>query len=1494
MKKYKKEENPFMKPRKAPLVDSKDINKSHDKNNYWSNKEIDNKLYKMNNERIDMNKKFLGNKRTTRHLLEDCFADYEPSFHKNNNISSKENKKIINNKPQKNKINNNNISQINNNKANNELSISSSNIYKTIKNDIKLSNIVSKNNNNNSNLKNNINNINIKKEKVIENNINQIKPKNFPPLKKLPILNFKSEILRKIYQNRITIISGNTGCGKSTQVPQYLYRENQKNKILMTQPRRIATVSIAKRLAEEMDEKLGQKVGYHVSMNHNFSEDTQILVQTTGVFLENIIHKNMTYTHIILDEVHERDIYVDLVLALIKWYFEQNKNSKTKIILMSATIAEESFAKYLKDINGSEVPIIRIKESVHMVYEFSLDNIFLKIRKEPRISKELKDEINVGSSTFINMMKTMPCFMKELFPVCAALIQKIDNENRNNKNGILIFIPGLAEILDLKEYLQNFFEQKLKYLEFLILHSQINDADQDKIFKNNNKRKIILATNIAESSITISNIDFVIDFCLVKQNRYDPNQNSSFLELNWCSKTNIRQRKGRIGRVNTGYYFRLITKELYESLEDHPIPEILRISLENPILKLKLYEPNYEPNDILLRTITPPNEELIFRTIFRLEKMGALTKGSILSNNSFSFYNDKKLNYKSGFITTVGKIFAELPLDIKYSRLIVISYALGEIDLGITLAAILSQDRPIFISSEKINRYNLYESKNYFSLGKECDFITCYTAYKKWYYDYGHFLVNNKVKFDTQLSYIDPEKYKEIVKYTKEKILDLKVLKEVMRVENDLKKRLTKFGVYCTNFETYKDPKKIINFQDDEKVLILKIILTGTFYNQIYIPVFENSKNISLDNNLNKEEEKEILTVRMKDLPMEKAQKIGEIFNGLLEPDNDHIVDMEKDECDIYKIEFNRVEAVKKILFITSVNNRRNSESPLFCFQNNLEEEEKSKKRLSKKNMENNENISLIQLEKDLDYYYRLNYFDENLREYVNQNRDSVNYIQIISKYRDLKKCKLVTESFHGKMTRNNIFLKYSHFSSVLPPIENFDKLIMLVFAPKYQMMGAKNPKTGKYLRYTGFQGHEFIGMNTFTNFKDKEKNFVLGKTFLIKFDYLLTNYHLNIINEIRVMLNKVINFKFVSKKTKKNDDELSQEEFNELYLEYKTDVNKIIDEIKRLLNTQKIRNISNEKYQELFDYINEINHSKNSGKSDYLIEESEMNDRNNDMDIEDDSSDKTLIINTDSKPYSGYINSINELKLKVKPDDFLQLHDPLLIEEEFHFGDQDTIKALSTRDYKIKNLYNKFNEEIKKLEKLAITKTAYIVCEKCHAEICKIDSTLPEMTNEGLGEHKIQKSWINDTFKEIYKKKDGVKKKKYESISDEKINRFVDILNENKIEYDNILCCSNKRHPIGYKKNGDNFIFHGSQLSVKYPDLTFDVIESKDFKNDFEEIKNKLVYIMKYKTTDEFKSKIFCKLCDFTVKEDLFEFTQHIKSPEHENRLMELRKEFI
>ena len=1401
-----------------------------------------------------------------------------------------------------------------------------------------------KTNNSNNNYRNNShkNNSNYnKRNQDFQINANRIRfntPKE--PNSELPIFSVQFDILKAIEQNRVIIISGNTGCGKSTQVPQYIYNSNCKNKILMTQPRRIAAVSIAKRLSVEMNEKLGDKIGYHVSMNPHFGINTNIFVKTTGIFMEELIHKNLDYTHIIIDEVHERDIYVDLVLALIKWYFEHNQDSQIKLILMSATIAESSFAEYLRDINKKEVPVVKIKETLHTVYSFNLDEIINNLKYDKCVSADLKKEIdNIASSCF-SQIKNVPVFMDELFPIVAAIIEKIENENPHCNNGILIFVPGLAEIQELQDYLSRYFLNKNK-LEFLILHSQISDDEQDKVFKfGKDKRKIILATNIAESSITISNIDFVIDFCLVKQTRFDQYQNTSVLELRWCSKASCQQRKGRTGRVNKGYYFQLITEKLYSKLDDHPRPEILRSPLETPILKLKIYEPEKEPQDILLKTITPPSEETIIKTLFRLEKMGALIQGRYINdledNNetkinttktgiTFAKKIEKKNYYKSGIITKVGRIFAELPIDIKYSRLIMIAYALGEIDLGITLAAILSQDKSMFLSSDKCNRFNLYKSKSYYCFDQDCDFIACYTAYKKWLYSYGKKLIREKIKFDTQLRSIDRAEYKEIQKKTLEQALDLRVLKEIIKVENDLKKRLTKFKLYSTYLESYKDPTRTINFKQNEDAFLLKVILSGTFYNQIFSPEYDDTRNIEDDiltsqKAPEQDKQNELRTIRIMDITEENAKKLINIIDAMIKPDI--ITEECYDDCSaIYRIEFNTIESVKKILFVASAAIRRNKEIPVFHYikDNNI-----STNKANSLGTEN-DNCVNIKLLKEPEYYYRVHYHDEYMNENVFPDKDSINLIQIIPNLEKLKICKLVTDSFNNKS--GNSLKKFARYTSVLPPLENFDKLMMLIFAPQYKMVGYHQKKSDKILKYIGFQSYELTGLKGFSGVDYNNQDFSYERELFIKLDYLITNYHLSIINEIRVLLNEMMKFKFISKNevnnkvinnnsniNKKNEEEenLSQAEFDELFKEYKIKAKKIIEKIHLIAEEKKVRNISDEKYQELFDYINEVKSSnpkfyqiqRENRKKEILEKKKKktmtLEEANLDLDDsfdEDDELNEPQENEQEEIPqeFNGYINEINKLKKKVQEDDFLQLHEPLPIQGEYIYTNNKVQKELYTREKKIKNLYNEVLLDLRRMKSLAFSSEPWLLCANCYQEISSIKKGNPEMSNPKIGEYKIN-GWINENLKLVFSKKNKNKERKKSPLYTEQEKlKFIQNLNDLNIEYDNLFTCPSSKHIIGYVRKNERFIYYGSELAVKYPDLTYEKISDKNiYLNDFKSIHQKVEIILEEKKTEEFKKKIFCKLCHFNVKDNLNEFREHLKDKSHEERLKELRKEFI
>ena len=1328
--------------------------------------------------------------------------------------------------------------------------------------------------NNNSNMRLNLNNNNFNNN--FKNNYERSRNFNFKSennqenLTQLPIYSVKNDIINELKNNRVIIISGNTGCGKSTQVPQFILENFKDCNIVMTQPRRIAATSIAKRLSDERKTNLGDLIGYQVSMISRISKNTKIFVKTTGVFLEELLHNNLDYNYIILDEVHERDIYVDLVLALLKVYFEEHNENEKKIILMSATIAEETFADYLKDINyDKDIPIIKIKENVHKINCFNIEEIIPNIIRDNSISEKLKNDVKKNEAVCYSIGKELPTFSETLFPVVASIIEKIEKENTKNNNGVLIFVPGFYEIQLLQEYLLLYFYNNEK-LEFLILHAQISDEEQEKVFKKNNKRKIILATNIAESSITISNIDFVIDFCLVKQNRFDEYQNTSVLELKWCSQSSCQQRKGRTGRVGEGYYFQLITKNSYKKLKPQPIPEIKRVPLETCILKLKIYEKDEEPENILNKTINKPSLQRIINSISRLEKMGALINVKI--NN-----NDKEFNYYSGEVTKIGHIFADLPIDVKYSRLIIIAFALGKIDVGITLAAILSQDRSIFLNSDQCNRLNIYNSKNHYCFGKQCDFIACYTAYKEWYGKYGHVFINQKVEYDTRLQHVDKKYYKQIKDDTKNHILDIRVLKEVIRVENDLKKRLLKTLLYSKYFDkgNIKKPENL-----NKNVFILKLILSGCFYDQIFAAEYDDDQEIFSNIKLNEKQSNnpEYLTIRIPNLSQDEGDKLIEIFEKVIEPDT---FSSKKYEyyTNSYEIRFRNVDSLKKILFITSPALKRNKEIQIFEYIT-----DKNKNDNGKINY-NNDKRYFIKLSKEPDYTYNLHFYDIVSNSRIMIDKDSINLIQIIPDFHELKKTKFVTDSFVNKSGKS-MSSRCTRYCSLLPRLEMFDKFIMLLFAPKYKMVGYKKNEEDKiYEKYIGFQSKDFTYYNNVFEEEDyeqeNENNFKredlcsMFKLNTIKFDYVISNYHLLQINKIRLLINKMIDFQFKTNKEKNRNidkhDELEIGEFNELYENYVKSTNEIVKEIKDLVDdSMKIRNINQETYENLFDYVQQMKSiEKHNTPEAKQLEKKEKQIKNK----------------SDNKFYAGYINEILQLEKKVKKEYFLQLHEPLKV-QDYNYEDSSIFNILVKKEEQIKSLYSDYKYLLEKMKSLAFNKEVWLICPLCEKEICCIKQDSPKVINNNIKEYLIDGAWLDETL--------PILNDKNKKINQNEIDEFEKNLKNKNIIFEGLFTCSSGDRIAGYIKNKKRYICSGDFFMVKYSDTKIEDVKENDFENNFSTIKEKNQNILKEKEKDEFKERIFCKLCGFHVKKDLKEFKDHLNSKQHKEKMEELKREFI
>lgn len=395
-------------------------------------------------------------------------------------------------------------------------------------------------------------------------------------------------------------------------------------------------------------------VGYQVGLHTLTNDETRLLYCTTGVLLQKLVKsKNMNkYTHIILDEVHERDQEMDFLLIVIRRLLISN-SPNTKIILMSATINPKEFSEYFSSYK-SPAPILKVdNRRIHQVKDFYLCQLGKLI-----------------TNYEYNYIMSESKIDEELFKITVKLLyvfERLDEKEKSIEiNGfrstVLIFLPGVNEIDNMEKCIETH-KGDLK-LNTIRLHSLVSPEEQHRVFMKANKmsRKVILATNIAESSITVPDVKYVIDFCLTKNVMTDSNTNFSSLQLQWASKANCMQRAGRAGRVMSGRVYRLVPKSFYQRLPDYGIPEMLRIPLENVVLKAKILNMG-APHTILGLALTPPNLSDIHNTIMILKELGGLYK---TVNGQYMEFD--------GDLSFIGRVMSALPLDIRISRLIIFGY----------------------------------------------------------------------------------------------------------------------------------------------------------------------------------------------------------------------------------------------------------------------------------------------------------------------------------------------------------------------------------------------------------------------------------------------------------------------------------------------------------------------------------------------------------------------------------------------------------------------------------------------------------------------------------------------------------------------------------------------------------------------------------------------------------------------------------------------------
>ncbi|NWQ97302.1 DHX36 helicase, partial [Burhinus bistriatus] len=562
---------------------------------------------------------------------------------------------------------------------------------------------------------------------------------------KLPSYGMRQELVNLINNNRVTVISGETGCGKTTQVTQFIlddYIERGKGstcRIVCTQPRRISAISVAERVAAERAEACGngKSTGYQIRLQSRLPrKQGSILYCTTGIVLQWLqSDKHLSsISHVVLDEIHERNLQSDVLMSIIKDLL--NIRLDLKVILMSATLNAEKFSEYFDNC-----PMIHIPGFTFPVVEYLLEDVIEKLRYTPentdrrprwkkgfmqghvsRPEKEEKEEIyrerwpdylrqlrgRLYSASTIDALEMMDDDKVDL-DLIAALIRHIVLEEEDG--AILVFLPGWDNISTLHDLLMSQVMFKSDRFIIIPLHSLMPTVNQTQVFKKTppGVRKIVIATNIAETSITIDDVVFVIDGGKIKETHFDTQNNISTMAAEWVSKANAKQRKGRAGRVQPGHCYHLYNGLRASLLDDYQLPEILRTPLEELCLQIKILKLGGIAY-FLSKLMDPPSRDAVMLAINHLMELNALDRQEEL--------------------TPLGVHLARLPVEPHIGKMILFGALFCCLDPVLTIAASLSFKDPFVIplGKEKVADARRKElSKN-----TKSDHLTVVNAFTGW------------------------------------------------------------------------------------------------------------------------------------------------------------------------------------------------------------------------------------------------------------------------------------------------------------------------------------------------------------------------------------------------------------------------------------------------------------------------------------------------------------------------------------------------------------------------------------------------------------------------------------------------------------------------------------------------------------------------------------------------------------------------------------------
>ncbi|XP_017852030.1 3'-5' RNA helicase YTHDC2 [Drosophila busckii] len=474
----------------------------------------------------------------------------------------------------------------------------------------------------------------------------------------LPIVHQRHRLLQLLKYSQVVIVNGATGSGKSTQLPQFLLEQATARKhavrMVISQPRRIAAISVAARIAEERGEKLGDTVGYLIRMERKCTNRTVLTLTTSGCLLRSLAMNGAEFfsntTHLIIDEVHDRDLDTDFLLLALK--LELQRNRTLKVILMSATMDVDALSEYF-----NAAPVLNVEGRSFDVRTFALEQIlkisgYMTPQMQAVLDNNGEDNGEVTEEQLLHAYVSTHSTAESDIDY-ALIVSLLELLLMSGKSGaVIVYLPGYQDMTNLQEELQIALPEAA--IKILLLHSQIDVAQQRQVFNEfgDIQLKIVLSTNIGQTSITIPDLLYVIDTGRCKMKTHDAATNASQLACVWISQADAEQRAGRAGRRSNGICYRLFSSAQFNSFSRFILPEMMRRTLDEICLLAKIAAPEQPIEKFLSQALDAPQPEAVHQALKKLMVLNVIEPTT-----------EK--------VTQLGHILAELPLDVQLGKCLV-------------------------------------------------------------------------------------------------------------------------------------------------------------------------------------------------------------------------------------------------------------------------------------------------------------------------------------------------------------------------------------------------------------------------------------------------------------------------------------------------------------------------------------------------------------------------------------------------------------------------------------------------------------------------------------------------------------------------------------------------------------------------------------------------------------------------------------------------------